>query len=72
MSDMRHPMTSSPDEQIAAERFEAYRVASARAQQTLDLRDGIAAGHAWSAFLDVFVGDRHASAGSMPGVERRR
>lgn len=55
MSEVLYLASYRPEEEIAAERFEAYRAASERAQRTLDLDDGLAAGRAWKAFLDVFV-----------------
>lgn len=39
----------------AARLFEAYVAAATRAQVTHDMDDGLAAGRAWAAFLDVFV-----------------
>jgi hypothetical protein len=38
----------------AAQSFQAYTEAAVRAQTTLSLEDGIAAGRAWLAFLDAF------------------
>jgi len=37
-----------------SELWEAYRLATAKAQSSLDIEDGIRAGKAWSAWLDHF------------------
>jgi hypothetical protein len=42
-------------EAIQFARWDAYATALRRAQATLDIRDGIAAGEAWRAFLAVFL-----------------
>ena len=39
----------------AEEAFDAYREASLKAQQSLDINDGIAAGKPWRAFLELFL-----------------
>jgi hypothetical protein len=45
---------SLPDFSKAAVAFAAYCRAARTAQRTQRLADGIAAGHAWAEFLDVF------------------
>lgn len=37
-----------------SELWEAYRIATVKAQASLDIEDGIRAGKAWSAWLDHF------------------
>ncbi len=53
----------SPDNEITERQFaawEAYRVARRKADQTLDIHDGIASVRAYKEFYNLFVG--HAEA----------
>ena len=43
------------NDEIAHTAFLAYAEAKARVEQTMDIRDAMAAGRAWRAFLNVFV-----------------
>lgn len=56
--------------------FEAYVAAATKAKATQDLQDGLAAGRAWSAFLDAFVPPERRLAEHVipfrPGVPRGR
>lgn len=55
-------------EAIIDARFEAYRQAAAKAQATLRLEDGIAAGKAWRAWLDLFMAsEQRATLAAGPG-----
>ncbi|MDX7953745.1 hypothetical protein P7D22_21505 [Lichenihabitans sp. Uapishka_5] len=55
MSTIVELVSVRPDEVIVEERFQAYKAAAQRCQETMKVSDGIAAGHAWKAFLDVFL-----------------
>lgn len=46
---------ASRQEAIQSARWDAYSAALRRAQQTLDIRDGIAAGKAWREWLAAFT-----------------
>jgi len=54
MSDKVVSLAEHRDAQIDA-RWEAYRQAAAKAQRSLKQEDGILAGRAWRAWLDLFM-----------------
>lgn len=47
-------MAKRQRDQRADDLWEAYRLAALKAQATLDMEDGFAAGRAWRAWLDHF------------------
>jgi len=54
-----------PIEDETAQRWDAYVTARGVAERSEYLKDGIAAGMAWKAFLDLFLEDYHYA--KMPG-----
>ena len=49
-------VSAIPDEDRVELAFAAYGEAAKRAQASLDVADGIAAGRAWATFLSLFTG----------------
>jgi hypothetical protein len=47
-------LTGKTGDELCEQAWEAYRQAALKAQGSLDIRDGIEAGHAWARFLKLF------------------